>query len=112
VWEFLHFFKQHNLYYANVTIRPYNTIDLPDNANILQQLPVVNIPTAPSRDDVATPVDADEHPTNQLEAAFVPDELALEQNLFVSGIVPGVTEADAVHAGVCARHFIPNDPIP
>jgi hypothetical protein len=48
VLHLLYFLKKHNPYYANIIIKPPDTVDLPDNADILDQLPHISPCDEPS----------------------------------------------------------------
>lgn len=91
VLDLLRFLKQHNPYYARVTVRSYTDVDLPEDGDILDRLPNVSAPnTSYNSTDFAS--------DDPEEDCFEPDELAQEQSSFVPSPLPGPTEVDTIRA--------------
>jgi hypothetical protein len=94
VLDLLRLLKRYNPYYAHITIRPSNNVDLPDDNDIVDRLPHTH----------SCPVDRDEHivadessdSSPHSESSFVPDSLLEEENISVPNIVSGTTELDAI----------------
>ena len=98
VFSFLRYLKTHNRFYADITILPPEEVDLPDDANVLDRLPVVPprshpvSPTSPEQDDG---LDVDDP-----ETLYTPDELIQEQNMFVPAVIPSRSELEAIRKGM------------
>ena len=100
VLAFLRFLKQHNPFYAAVSIRPENEIDLPTDGDVLHRLPNVSSLSS-SSDFVDTSSPSDTTLTDDSDRTqFVPDSLAQEENLFVPGAFLGSSELDAIRNGI------------
>jgi hypothetical protein len=101
----LRFLKEHNPYYSHIVIRPTDDIDLPDDGNVIDRLPHVwsaaTEPGEPPVPGVSGPVeDSVDAAVDDLGNTFSLDELAQEQNMFVPGIAPRLSEMDVICIGM------------
>jgi hypothetical protein len=98
VFSFLRYLKEHNRFYADITILPPEEVNLPEDAIVLDQLPV--IPPRSHSVDENSPEEKRASDVDDTEMLYTPDELIQEQNLFVPTVPPGRSELEAIHNGI------------
>jgi Helitron helicase-like domain at N-terminus len=109
IFRLLRFLKEHNRYYRDITIRPVDSVDLPEDASILDRLPV----TERRADNLPEPPSLSAHTESEFSAQR-PDspQLAHEQNTFVPSLSPLPSEQDAIttamtDSGLASTHHAP-----
>jgi hypothetical protein len=107
VLKLLRYLKQHNPYYANISILPADRVDLPADGPVLHHLP--HVQSTGADDEALDNTDPEEHSTS-----FVPDSLSQEHNMFVPDFHPALYEVDAIQNGIqeIGIKTTPSDPVP
>jgi ATP-dependent DNA helicase PIF1 len=110
VLAFLRYLKNNNPYYANITLRPSDQVDLPIDGDVLERLPHVES----SRDAQESSEDTDSETPSEGGATFVPDTLSEEHNAFVPNFLPRSYEVDALENDMQQIGMTPtsSDPLP
>ena len=97
VLDLLRHLKRYNPYYADITLRPSNEVDLPEDGDIVDRLPHTRSCPVDRDENMVVDESSDSPPENE---PFVPDSLLEEENVFVPDVVPGTTELDAIRNGM------------
>ena len=93
VLNLLRYLKQHNPYYANISILPADRVNLPADGPVLDRLPQLQ-----STAGEQAPAD-DTEPTEG-STSFVLDSLSEEHNTFLPDFHPALYEVDAIQKGM------------